>query len=186
MLRFMLISLIPVLRKLNNSTPTFDSYQLRLPGVKLDVKTLKFQQALQRYSEILSNPNAAKLVFVDQFGVEHVTSHVFRQLVNSPTCDFLFFLSSSTLHRFRDHPAIKHKITRPDDYYQKYIKRLLIIIVDFYRHSRTIFFAPFSIKKGSNIYGIIFGSAHPLGMDKFLQVAWQKDQESMVRLILTS
>ncbi len=25
------------------------------------------------------------------------------------------------------------------------------------------------------IYGLIFGSAHPLGIDKFLHVAWQKD-----------
>jgi hypothetical protein len=36
--------------------------------------------------------------------------------------------------------------------------------------------APFSIKKGSNIYGLIFGSAHPLGMDKFLNVAWKADE----------
>ena len=30
--------------------------------------------------------------------------------------------------------------------------------------------------KGANIYGLIFGSAHPLGMDKFLQVAWKTDE----------
>lgn len=40
---------------------------------------------------------------------------------------------------------------------------------------KRFYLAPFSIKKGSNIYGIIFGSAHPLGMDKFLTVAWEKD-----------
>ena len=62
-------------------------------------------------------PQAAKLVFIDQTGVAQVTPEVFLKLVNSPTCDFLFFLSSSTLHRFYDHPAIKQKIVRPDDYY---------------------------------------------------------------------
>ena len=32
----------------------------------------------------------------------------------------------------------------------------------------------FSIRKGSNVYGLIFGSGHPLGIDKFLKVAWKK------------
>ncbi len=66
----------------------------------------------------LKTDSAAKLLFIDQFGVDQVTPEVFLSLVTSPTCDFLFFLSSSTLYRFRDHPAIKQKITRPDDHYQ--------------------------------------------------------------------
>jgi len=151
------------------------SHQLRLPGLNLDVEPLKFEDAIERSGATLTNPHAAKLLFIDQFGVDHVTPDVFRRLVGSPTCDFLFFLSSSTLHRFRDHPAIKQKITRPDDYYQVHQAAL-----DYYRGylptNVDYFLAPFSIKKGSNIYGLIFGSAHPLGMDKFLQVAWKRDQ----------
>ena len=34
---------------------------------------------------------------------------------------------------------------------------------------------PFSIKKGANVYGIIFGASHPLAVDKFLNVAWKKN-----------
>jgi hypothetical protein len=98
-------------------------------------------------------------------------------LVTFPTCDFLFFLSSSTLHRFHDHPAIKQKIARPDDYYQ--VHR---VVLDYYRgllpDPAALYLAPFSIKKGANIYSVIFGSAHPLGMDKFLQVAWKKDHRA--------
>ena len=45
-------------------------------------------------------------------------------------------------------------------------------------HGQQYYLAPFSIKKGANIYGIIFGSAHPLGIDKFLEVAWRKDEFS--------
>jgi len=148
---------------------------LRLPNVHLDVRTLKFHEALDVCAAILANRQAAKLVFIDQCGVDQVTPEVFRQLVDSPTCDFLFFLSSSTLHRFRDHPAIKQKITRPDDYYQVHRAAL-----DFYRtflpQPSEYYLAPFSIRKGANIYGLIFGSAHPLGMDKFLQVAWKADE----------
>jgi hypothetical protein len=34
---------------------------------------------------------------------------------------------------------------------------------------------PFTIKKNANVYGLIFGSKHPLGVDKFLRVAWQQN-----------
>jgi three-Cys-motif partner protein len=150
---------------------------LRLPGVTLDVRPLDFVAAFREVGRILADPQAAKLVFIDQFGVDHVTPDVFRALVGAPTCDFLFFLSSSTLHRFRDHPAIKQKIVRPDDYYHVHRAAL-----DYYRKllptGEKYFLAPFSIKKGPNIYGLIFGSAHPLGIDKFLQVAWRSDEIS--------
>ena len=143
----------------------------------LDVDTLEFGEALRRRAAVLSDPNAAKLLLVDQFGVDNVTPDVFRVMVDSPTCDFLFFLSSSTLHRFRDHPAIKQKINRPDDYFHVHRAAL-----EYYRtllSKRSAYYlAPFSIKKGANIYGLIFGSAHPLGMDKFLQVAWKEDEIS--------
>ncbi len=35
---------------------------------------------------------------------------------------------------------------------------------------------PFSIKKGAHIYGIIFGSKHILGVEKFLKIAWNKNK----------
>lgn len=145
--------------------------------VALDVRPLDFSSAFLEVKPVLDDPEAAKLVLIDQFGVDHVTPSVFRALVTAPTCDFLFFLSSSTLHRFRDHPAIKQKILRPDDYYHVHRAAL-----DYYRRllpeGQRYFLAPFSIKKGSNIYGLIFGSAHPRGIDKFLEVAWQSDEIS--------
>lgn len=157
---------------------------LRLPDVSFDIRPLAFEQAFPECAGVLSRTDAAKLVLIDQCGVDQVTSAVFHKLIGSPTCDFLFFLSSSTLYRFRDHPAIKQKIARPDDYYHVHRAAL-----DYYRSllpsDERHFLAPFSIKKGSNIYGLIFGSAHPLGMDKFLQVAWQSDRISG-EAILTS
>ncbi len=39
-----------------------------------------------------------------------------------------------------------------------------------------MFLGRFSIRKRSNIYGLIFGSRHPLGIHKFLQVAWANDE----------
>jgi three-Cys-motif partner protein len=150
---------------------------LRLPDVTFNIETLPFEKAFAQAAPILSDASAAKLIFIDQFGVDIVTPSVFRTLVAASACDFLFFISSSTLHRFHEHPAIKQKITRPTDYY--HVHRA---VLEYYRgllpESVRYFLAPFSIKKGSNIYGLIFGSAHPSGMDKFLQVAWQSDEIS--------
>src|SRR5260370_13064718 len=147
------------------------SHRLGLSGVHFDVRAIAFEKAFPEAQNILSDQQAAKLVLIDQCGVDHVTTPVFQTLVASPTCDFLFFLSSSTLHRFHEHPAIKQRIIRPNDYFHVHRAAL-----DYYRslieHGRRYFLAPFSIKKNSNIYGLIFGSAHPLGIDKFLQVAW--------------
>ncbi len=153
------------------------SHNPQLPSVNFDIRPLRFEDAFRAAESTLADSHAAKLVFIDQTGVAHVTPEVFRKLVNSPTCDFLFFLSSSTLHRFRDHPAIWQKIDRPEDYYHVHREAL-----EYYRgllpRGQEYYLAPFSIKKGANIYGLIFGSAHPLGIDKFLEVAWRKDEFS--------
>jgi hypothetical protein len=37
------------------------------------------------------------------------------------------------------------------------------------------YLAPFSIRKGGNTYGVIFGSGSLLGLQKFLKVCWNKD-----------
>ena len=34
---------------------------------------------------------------------------------------------------------------------------------------------PFSIKKGANIHGIIFGASHPRAVDKFLSIGWKRN-----------
>jgi three-Cys-motif partner protein len=153
------------------------NYGLQLPNVDFDIQPLRFDDAFRASALTLADPQAAKLVLIDQTGVAQVTPEVFRKLVHSPTCDFLFFISSSTLHRFRDHPAIKQKIVRPEDYY--HVHR---VVLEHYRDMLTpgqeYYLAPFSIKKGANIYGLIFGSAHPRGIDKFLEVAWRQDEFS--------
>ena len=144
-------------------------------GIQLDVEPLDFDQAFERSKPILKDRKAAKLLVIDQCGVSHVTQEVFDVLVAAPTCDFLFFISSSTLNRFKDHPAIKQKIERPDDSF--HVHRAA---TDYYRSllpkGRRYYLAPFSIKKGANIYGLIFGSGHPRGMAKFLDVAWSEDE----------
>ncbi|HEY3762577.1 MAG TPA: three-Cys-motif partner protein TcmP [Verrucomicrobiae bacterium] len=151
------------------------SEKLEIPGVKIDLRRLAFKDALDEHREQLSNSRVAKLLIVDQYGVDEVSDEVYGNLIGYPTTDFIFFLSSSTLHRFREHPAIKQKIDTLEDSYD--VHRAA---VDYYRKriptNNQLFLGSFSIKKRSNIYGLIFGSHHPLGIHKFLQVAWATDE----------
>lgn len=143
-------------------------------NVTTDIRPLAFSEAFVEAGAVLRDRESAKLIFLDQYGVSDVTDAVFRDLVGAPTSDFLMFISSSTLHRFRDHHVIRQKISRPDDAY--HVHRMAL---EYYRglvpEGPRYYLAPFSIKKKSNVYGIIFGTGHPRGMDKFLTVAWRKD-----------
>lgn len=149
------------------------SSEWQVPGVTPSVQPRRFREALEVHRSVLENKRAAKLLILDQFGVDEITEDVFRALIRFPVTDFIFFLSSSTLHRFRDHPAIKIKIERPENSYD--VHRAAF---DHFRKlaGNDAFLGRFSIRKRSNIYGLIFGSKHPLGVHKFLDVAWGNDQ----------
>ncbi|HTQ50419.1 MAG TPA: three-Cys-motif partner protein TcmP [Candidatus Acidoferrales bacterium] len=161
-------------RKIKLLRSVLKSKNWNIPGVEPDCRPLTFQNALAEYSSVLSNSRAAKLFIIDQYGVDAVSDDVFSGLISYPTTDFIFFLSSSTLHRFRDHPAIKQKIETVEDSYD--VHR---VAVDYYRKripaNNQLYLGSFSIRKRSNIYGLIFGSHHPRGIHKFLQVAWATD-----------
>lgn len=112
-------------RTLRDKTATYSD---SLPSVSIEIEPLQFADSLTAARKVLARKEAAKLVLIDQYGVDFVSDDVFKQLTSFPTCDVLFFVSSSTLHRFREHPAIKQKIERPDDYYHVHRK-----VVDYYR-----------------------------------------------------
>jgi len=132
------------------------------------------------YPKLLSNKRAAKLIFIDQYGIKQVTNEIFSQLIQLSTCDLLFFTSSSFISRFgttesfrKYFPSGTIDFTKISSYHAH---RLM---ADYYRQIIPVrmeyYIAPFSIRKGVNIYGIIFGSHHTFGMEKFLEVCWNID-----------
>lgn len=155
-------------------TRQLEAPEWNIPDVYIEKPlAITFQEALVLHRPTLANQRVAKLLLIDQFGVDEVTDAVFRQLFTYPRTDFMFFLSSSTLHRFRDHPAIKIKIGEVDDSYD--VHR---VAADWFQALAPAgaFVGRFSIRKRSNIYGLIFGSQHPMGISKFLEVAWHNDE----------
>jgi three-Cys-motif partner protein len=128
-----------------------------------------------------SMKGAANFLFLDQNGIKQITQDVFSKLIGLRQTDFLFFISSSYIKRFAEVEEFKKylSITKQDlegkSYY--HIHR---VVLEYYRskipNGKKYFLAPFSIKKPSGIYGLIFGTNHTLGIEKFLQVCWRHDK----------
>lgn len=165
-------------RKIEQLKQNISKLNPDLKHVSLDVQVLPFDKAFPSAQNVLKDPKAAKLLFLDQFGTKHISDEVFASLIHAPHCDFLFFIASATLNRFWNVPAIRQKITRPQDPNQVH-RAALTYYRDLIPDGNQYYLAPFSIKKQSgNIYGLIFGSGHPLGIEKFLTSAWLKDRDN--------
>ena len=128
-------------------------------------------------NEINDNPS---LVFLDQNGIQFSSPECLSKLENTTTTDFLCFLSVSYLWRFgnqkgfKDHLAIDMDLVKQNPY--KLIHRSIIEqLRKKLPASSQLKLYPYSIKKKSGIYGIIFGAKHPLAVDKFLNIAWKRN-----------
>lgn len=158
--------------------------ELNLPPrmAEIHVTRKTFESSFAEIYPTLSRPNTANFLFLDQNGVKNITYAIFEKIVKLKNTDFIFFISSSTLHRFKNHPDIaKHfeagnKVETPAEYCHIH-RKVLAYYKSILPPNTPYYLAPFSIKKGSNIYGLIFGSHHPLGIDKFLRQCWTVDPE---------
>lgn len=136
-----------------------------------------------KFRKVLANKNYAKFVLLDQYGFSQITKDVFLKLVTSPLTDFIFFISSSFIRRFRDVDAVKSYIdTNKLDFEEKKPKECHRIIADYFRDlipaDKEYYIHHFTIQKGTNYYGLIFGTSHSLGMEKFVKVCWAEDENS--------
>ena len=147
----------------------------------IETTNLSFEQSFTAQRESLKSKSAAKLVILDQCGVKQITEDIFKQLIDSPSTDFMFFISSSHLRRFITTDEFKRYFPEmlPEEIKSVPATDVHRFVCQYYKKlvppNREYYVAPFSIKKGANIYGIIFGSGILLGLDKFLKVCWNKD-----------
>jgi len=123
----------------------------------------------------------SSLYIIDQCGVKFTNQENFSKLEKLNQTDFLFFISSSFFKRFNTQDAAKKHLEINAEALKKnpynFIHRS---VLETYRslipEKSRLKIYPFSIKKGANIYGIIFGSKHPVGVEKFLRIAWDKNK----------
>ncbi len=145
-------------------------------NVTIETSCKDFPDAFEeQYPLMLGNAN---LVFLDQNGVKQITESVFQRIVQLPRTDFIFFISSAMVNRFKDLPEMKQYVPlRPEDYEGMNGTNVHRRVTEAYRRlipkTQDYYLGSFSIKKGPNVYGLVFGSGHPLGIDKFLRVSWK-------------
>jgi three-Cys-motif partner protein len=128
-------------------------------------------------SEIKQFPS---LVYLDQNGIRFLSDKYLLELEKTRQTDFLYFVSSSYFKRlgntkeFKKHVDLDIEILRNNPY--KFIHRN---VIDQLRKklpfNSPLKLYPFSLKKGANIFGIVFGATHPLAVDKFLNIAWKRN-----------
>jgi three-Cys-motif partner protein len=123
------------------------------------------------------------LVYLDQNGITFLSPKYFLQLETVNRCDFLYFVSASYVWRFGNTKEFKIHLNIDLDEAKRnpyrFIHRSLLEQIMASLPSPTkLRLYPFSIRKGSNIYGIIFGAKHPLAVEKYLDIAWKRDSIS--------
>ena len=110
---------------------------------------------------------------------KEVTPEVVQQLASCRATDILFFISSSYLRRFAEAPEFAGKLDFEVDRMRNVdFNNVHKFVCEHFRQTlggQTYYLAPFSIRKGGNIYGVIFASSSLLGLQKFLKVCWNKD-----------
>lgn len=135
------------------------------------------------YQKILNNNQYAKFILLDQYGFKEIDDDTFIELIDAPKTDFIFFIASSFIKRFATLPAVtnyfrKRRITFDESNANECHK----VITDYFKslipQGKEYYLHNFTIKKGSNYFGLIFGSNHTLGMEKFLRVCWRFDAKA--------
>lgn len=126
--------------------------------------------------------NAANFIFLDQNGIKEITEGIFQRLIKLERTDILFFISSSYIYRFKALKEFRkyldtNKIAFDESNYHSCHRAVLNFYKQLVGRDREYYLGPFSLKKGSNIYGLIFGSNHTYGIEKFLKICWSLDPQ---------
>jgi len=103
------------------------------------------------------------------------------ELEKTKQTDFLYFVSSSYFWRFGDKEEFKKHFeidlnAAKEDPYQFIHRNVLSQLKNKLAEATKLKLYPFSIKKGANIHGIIFGATHLRAVDKFLSIAWRRNE----------
>lgn len=123
------------------------------------------------------------LVLLDQNGIKFISREYISELEKLSTTDFLFFVSSSYFKRL----GMTDEFQKVLEFSEEELNEIEWanihrVVVDKLKKRLSpgsdLRLYPFSIKKGRNIYGIIFGATHPLAVDKFLNISWKKNKKN--------
>lgn len=146
---------------------------------KVQLENRDFKDVFDEYYPSMNQ--TVNFLFLDQNGIKQITENIFKKIIQLQQTDFIFFISSSFIKRFSEADSFQKylKISKQDLENKSYY-HIHRIVLDYYRSlipsTEKYFIAPFSIKKPSGIYGLIFGTNHIYGLEKFISVCWKNDK----------
>jgi three-Cys-motif partner protein len=137
------------------------------------------------YPKMFESSQTPRFMFLDQNGIKSIDQNIFSMLINLERTDFLFFIASAFANRFAELPEFQEYINlQRQDFEVSKPYHCHRVILNYYKSlipaEKKYYLAPFSIKKpiSGNIYGLIFGSNHLRGLEKFLDAAWAIDENT--------
>ena len=151
-----------------------------IEGKNLIVKEEDFSSYFASiYPAMAGKKKAAKLLYLDPSNFV-IDSGLFDKIINIPSADFICFMPSSFLRRFPDEPVFNKYIdTRKIDFVVSKPAHCHRVIADYFKTlvppHKEYFMGCFSVKKEGGYYGLLFGSNHTLGAEKFQKVCWKID-----------
>lgn len=156
-----------------------EALSLKNKRFKIHYHNMEFVEAFE--ISRIKMAGAANLIFMDQFGVKNISRDLFQEVIDIRMTDIIFFISSYQFNRFYWHESFKSILNiSKEELKEKSFFQIHRLILEKYRefipNEKTYYLAPFSIKRGSSINGLIFGSSHLLGFEKFLKVCWNQDK----------
>lgn len=158
-----------------------DEKRKEFPKYNIQTENLDFNQVFEKWYPVLNNPNGVNLIFFDQNGIKHINQAVFNRVIALQHTDFLFFVSSAHARRFFEHESMKQylQLNKADVERTQYYHTHRLIhehIKGWIPAGKEYYLGRFSLRKDNgNIYGLIFGSGHVFGMEKFLRSCWDLD-----------
>lgn len=155
-------------------------FQYNNKPYKITIESKDFKESFESQYSSMQGRGNVNLLFLDQTGIKQINEEVFKSIVQLKRTDFLFFISSSTIKRFTEHPAIsKHIKLNPTEVDETPYHQIHRLVTDYYRSlipdGKEYYIAPFSLRKKAGLYGLIFGSGNALGIEKFLTTCWKID-----------
>ncbi|MEN9301930.1 MAG: hypothetical protein RL264_359 [Bacteroidota bacterium] len=119
------------------------------------------------------------LVYLDQNGVKFLSSEYFGKLEKTKQTDFLYFAASSYITRFGELKEFQPYLSFLDlnelknSGYKQVHRNLTNQLKRTLSTNSELKLYPFTLKKNTNIYGVIFGATHFRAVDKFLSLTWK-------------
>lgn len=150
---------------------------------KIEITSQRFEDIFKskKFVDIATDRKIAKFLLLDQYGFKEVGDNVFKKLIEYPSMDSIFYITTSAVRRFQEHESVKKYFETNEINFEEnkpmlahrhmanYYRSIIPPNKEFYVHH-------FSILKKTNRYGLIFCTNHTYGMEKFLEVCWKKDK----------